>query len=448
MLLSQLRRNEDFWERIGSEPFDLVLATRDILPDPLAETVRAVRGLPSAPDLVVLADGDDADERARVLTEGALAVINLGLQDEPLREWLATLVARRREESRMRTHAPEGDHRLGDFASSSPAMKDLLSVARRVATSETTLLILGETGVGKEWLARGIHAEGERARGPFVAVNCGAIPDGLLESELFGHRQGAFTGAISDRRGHFELAHGGTLFLDEIGETPGHVQVKLLRVLQERIIQPIGSEQTISVDVRVMAATNRDPAEEMTEGRLRRDLYYRLGVVTLQVPPLRERPEDIPGLVETYFEIFRARLGRSVYGIDRTAMDALIAYDWPGNVRELINVMERAVLLCTREELGCADLPPAIAGLRAFGGQAAAGGDNGAAAFPPDLLARPLRDARREAIAHFERGYLSALLEQTSGRIADTARRAGISPRALFDRMQRLGLRKEDFKES
>jgi DNA-binding NtrC family response regulator len=407
-----------------------------------------VRGLPSGPDLVVLTAGEDPADRAHILAEGGLAVVNLDLQDEPVREWLATIVARRRQESRFRLRTPEDEHRLGDFVSSSPTMKELLAVARRVAASETTLLVLGETGVGKEWLARGIHSEGPRAAGPFVAVNCGAIPEGLLESELFGHRQGAFTGATSDRRGHFELAHGGTLFLDEIGETPSHVQVKLLRVLQERIIQPIGSERTIPVDVRVMAATNRDPSEEMAQGRLRRDLYYRLGVVTLSVPPLRDRPEDIPDLVENYFEIFRARLGRSVYGIDRAAMDALIAYDWPGNVRELINVMERAVLLCSREEITLADLPPAIAGLPAFVGEPPGAAGGATAALPGDLLARPLREARREAIARFERSYLSALLDQTGGRIADTARRAGISPRALFDRMQRLGLRKEDFKEA
>jgi DNA-binding NtrC family response regulator len=448
VLLSLLRREEDLWERVGSEPFDLVLAAREILPEPVGETVRAIRGLPSSPDLVVVAAGEDPEDRARVLGEGGLAVINPDLQDEPLREWLATIVERRREESRFRFQPAADEHRLGDFVSSSPIMKELLAVARRVATSETTLLVLGETGVGKEWLARGIHAEGPRATGPFVAVNCGAIPEGLLESELFGHRQGAFTGATSDRRGHFELAHGGTLFLDEIGETPSHVQVKLLRVLQERTIQPVGSERAIPVDVRVMAATNRDPAEEMVHGRLRRDLYYRLGVVTLSVPPLRDRPEDVPDLVENYFEIFRARLSRSVYGIDRAAMEALIAYDWPGNVRELINVMERAVLLCAREEITCADLPPAIAGHSAFVVAAHGAAGNGAQSLPPELLARPLRDARREAVARFERSYLSALLEQTGGRIADTARRAGISPRALFDRMRRLGLRKEDFKEA
>ncbi|NNE44272.1 MAG: sigma-54-dependent Fis family transcriptional regulator, partial [Gemmatimonadetes bacterium] len=308
---------------------------------------------------------------------------------------------------------------------------------RRVAAADTTLLILGETGVGKEWLARAIHGEGPRAAGPFVAINCGAIPEGLLESELFGHKAGSFTGAVQDRRGHFETAHGGTLFLDEVGETPRQVQVRLLRVLQERVIQAVGSEREIPVDVRVMAATNRDPEDEIRSGALRQDLYYRLGVVSLTLPPLRDRREDIPALVENYFDIYRARLGRNVLGIDRGAMDALVAHSWPGNVRELINVMERAVLLCNGEEITRADLPEAVTGdhpgvTRSVGAS--------------DLFTKPLREARREAAAAFERDYLIHHLEACGGRIAETARRAGVTPRALFDRMQQLGLRKEDFR--
>jgi DNA-binding NtrC family response regulator len=328
-------------------------------------------------------------------------------------------------------------------------MRELLSTSRRVAESDTTLLILGETGVGKEWLARGIHAEGPRSAAAFLAVNCGAIPEGLLESELFGHVKGSFTGATSDRRGHFELAHGGTLFLDEIGEMSSQVQVKLLRVLQEKTIQPVGGERQIAVDVRVMAATNRDPNEEMEAGRMRRDLYYRLGVVTLSVPPLRERREDIADLVENYFEIYRVRLGRAVYGIHRSAMAALVAHDWPGNVRELINVMERAVLLSTQEEITVADLPAPIAdGMSSPVSGAPGVATAGAVALDEAWLKKPLREARREAATAFERQYLTALLTETGGRIADTASRAGVSPRALFERMKQLGLRKEDFRPS
>ena len=447
VLLSTLAKEVALWEGAAGESFDLLLVERAALPEPAAESLRVIRDLPAAPDVIVLSVGEDAEDRAQLLAAGCVAVLDLDLDEEALQDSLRTLVERRREDSRLRLLARPDEQRIGDFVSSSPAMRELLHTARRVATSDTTLLVLGETGVGKEWLARGIHAEGPRAGAPFLAINCGAIPEGLLESELFGHREGSFTGASRDRRGHFELAHGGTLFLDEIGEMSPQVQVKLLRVLQEMAIQPVGSERLIDVDVRVMAATNRDPAEEMENGRLRRDLYYRLGVVTLAVPPLRERREDIPDLVENHFEIFRLRLGRSIYGIRRDAMAALVRYDWPGNVRELINVMERAVLLCPGEEIALSDLPEAIAG-PAGAGRAIPGSvlTNSDGPLPEEWLDRPLREVRHEFAVAFERRYLAGLLARTGGRIAETARRAGISPRALFERMKQHGLRKEDFK--
>jgi DNA-binding NtrC family response regulator len=447
VLLSTVGKKTALWEGAGSEPFDLLVTVRGALSEPAGETLRAIRDLPYSPDVIVVSSQENAEERAELLAAGCLAVVNLELDDDTLRESLASLVERRRENSRLRLLSRPDDQRLGDFVSSSPSMSQLLSIARRVAASDTTLLILGETGVGKEWVARGIHAEGPRSGGAFLAINCGAIPEGLLESELFGHKEGAFTGATSDRRGHFELAHGGTLFLDEIGEMSSQVQVKLLRALQEKTIQPVGSERLIPVDVRVMAATNRDPVEEMEAGRLRRDLYYRLGVVTLVVPPLRERREDIPDLVANYFEIYRVRLGRAVYGIDRNAMEALVEHDWPGNVRELINVMERAVLLCTQEEITLADLPPSIAGVRPSPIAGSSGlAESSDVPLDESWLRLPLPEARREAAAAFERRYLSALLELTGGQIGETARQAGVSPRALFERMKQLGLRKEDFK--
>ena len=217
-----------------------------------------------------------------------------------LLETLRSLVERRRQDGlrRLKAERPEERYSLNDFVLVSPAMQRFVAVARRVVAADSSLLILGETGVGKERLARAIHAESPRARGPFVAVNCGALPEGLLESELFGHERGAFTGAVASRKGHFELAHEGTIFLDEIGEMPLHLQVKLLRVLEERRLQRVGGQRPIAIDVRVMAATNRDLEAEMGAGRFRNDLYYRLAVVTLTLPPLRDRAEDIPDLVE------------------------------------------------------------------------------------------------------------------------------------------------------
>jgi DNA-binding NtrC family response regulator len=324
-------------------------------------------------------------------------------------------------------------------------MQHLLSLAQRLTQSDTSTLILGETGVGKEWLARAIHEEGPRSQGPFVAVNCGGIPETLLESELYGHEEGAFTGASRARRGHFEMAHGGTVFLDEIAEMPNHLQVKLMRVLQERKIQRLGSEKEIELDVRIIAATNKNPEDEIREKRLRSDLYYRIGVVTLLVPPLRERREDIQELVSNYLRIHSAQLRRDIESVEPEAMHALRSYDWPGNVRELINVIERAVLLARGPRIGISDLPHVIG--------AAAGGSSTSIpictvlddAGKGRLIQKPLRIAKREVVSSFEKAYLSALLKETHGRIGETAKLAGITPRALYEKMRNYGLRKEDY---
>jgi len=227
----------------------------------------------------------------------------------------------------------------------SAALKRLLETIEQVATTDATVLITGETGTGKELVARAIHRRSPRARGPFIKVNCAAIPDTLLASELFGHERGAFTGAIERRKGRFEQAHGGTLFLDEIGELPQEMQVLLLRVLQEREFERLGGTQTLQVDVRLVAATNRYLNEDVRTGRFRGDLYYRLNVFPVHVPALRERPEDIPPLVAHFVEKYGARFGRRISRIDRGTLDVLQSYSWPGNVRELENVVERAVIL-------------------------------------------------------------------------------------------------------
>jgi DNA-binding NtrC family response regulator len=319
-------------------------------------------------------------------------------------------------------------------------------------SSDTSLLITGETGVGKEWLARGIHADSPRRDGPFVAVNCGALPETLLESELFGHEEGAFTGATRVRRGLFETAHGGTIFLDEIGEMPLHLQVKLLRVLESREVQRVGAEVPLRLDVRVMAASNRDLEAEVEAGGFRPDLYYRLGVVTLAVPALRERREDIPTLARSYIDHFSHQFPHTVERIAPEAMAALVEYDWPGNVRELMNVIERAMLLCEGRAITSVDLPDAVGGLASSGPPGGSldelDGDVSAlgSALPDPWLETPLKDLRDALVASLERAYLSALLERTRGRVGETARRAGIDPRSLYAKMRRLGLRKEDYR--
>ncbi len=450
VVASDLEPGEPLVERLSREDCDLVIADRAHIADPPAETVGAIRKLPERPEVIVVLSEENAADRARLIAAGCLGVVFAGLPAPALRAALLALVARRREDALGRLGAlrPGEICRLSDFAASSLPMQRLVSTARRLVSADSSLLVLGETGVGKEWLARAIHAEGPHAGGPFIAVNCAAFPESLLESELFGHERGAFTGAVRARRGYFELAHRGTLFLDEIGEMPAHLQVKLLRVLQERKIQRVGSEQALEVEVRVVAATNRDLKADMATGRFRQDLFFRLGVVSLTVPPLRERREDIADLVNSYFDQFRARFGRPVGRITDRAMESLTHYSWPGNVRELINVLERAVLLCTGSEIDLADLPE-LAGAQS-GSEAArslpASPPGLAEKFPATLLEMPMRRAREDLLDSFERAYLSGVLRASGGRIGEAAARAGIHPRSLFDKMRHHGMRKEDFK--
>lgn len=447
LVLRQAPEASGLLETLSGADFDLLVVDRGLLqqdPNPL---IHSVRSLPERPEVIVLTDHENVDDRGLLLASGCLAVLSLRLGDPALRKALTTLVERRREEAsnRLRADRPEEKYSLNDFVSESPVMQMFLDLARRVVRADTSLLILGETGVGKERLARGIHEEGPRSRGPFMAINCGALPESLLESELFGHEEGAFTGATRSRKGYFELAHRGTIFLDEVAEMPLHLQVKLLRVLDEHRFQRVGAENTISVNVRVMAATNRNLEAEVAANRFRADLYYRLAVVSLEVPPLRERREDISGLVESYFDHFRTQTGRMVKAFDERAMQAMVSYDWPGNVRELANTVERAVLLATGEGLTLVDLPARVSGV-VSGPPSSSPEGRPWDPLPQGLLDRSLAEARRTVVAEFESRYLAALLQSNGGRIGDTAKQAGINQRSLYDLMKKRGLTKEAFK--
>jgi DNA-binding NtrC family response regulator len=437
--------------QIAHRSGDLLLVSRGLVPEPALESLRALRALPEAPEVVVFTRKDDAEDRARLLAAGCNAVLSADLSTPVLREVLAAILTRRLEQERGGAAERRAalDPRLSDFVTSSPAMQAFMGMVHRVIASDTSLLILGETGVGKEHLARAIHAESPRASGPFISVNCGALTETLLESELFGHEEGAFTGATRSRRGCFELAHRGTLFLDEICELPAHLQVNLLHVLQRREIQRLGGESRIPIDVRVMAATNREIAEEVRAKRFRNDLYYRLSVVTLAIPPLRERREDIPALTEAYLEYYRPHIRRNVRRISPDALEALRRYSWPGNVRELVNIIERAMLLASGEEITLPDLPEGLRDASAEGALARLSPLAPVESLPPARwIEEPLEDVRRRAIESVERAYLEALLRATKGRIAETARRAGIQPRSLFAKLRRYQLRKEDFRSA
>lgn len=449
VVMHQVTREEDLWRLLAQENIDLVVVALSSLSGPADELIAAVRGGPDRPELILVQEREDPSERARLLAGGCYAVLSGEMEDEALGQSLRALIERRRDSLvralRLDRLEQGAQYHLSDFASECSAMKELLRIARRIASSDSSVLILGETGVGKEWLARAIHAEGARAAAPFLAVNLGALPESLAESELFGHEKGAFTGATRSRRGYFELAHHGTIFLDEIGDLAPGLQVKLLRVLQERRIQRLGAEQSLEIDVRIMAATNRNLEEAMAAKEFRSDLYYRLGVVTLEVPALRHRQEDIPALVQSYREQFQRSLGRPVEAVSDEAMAALVAYPWPGNVRELINVMERTVLLTDGPTICLGDLPDGIARCAPSppSGRPKGGEED---LLPVGWQDQPWSQVRRDALAALERRYLTHQLRASQGSIGETARRAGLDPRSLYGKMKNHALRKEDFR--
>lgn len=310
--------------------------------------------------------------------------------------------------------------RLGDLVTRSASMRQISELAPLVAASSSTVLINGETGTGKELLARAIHGMSKRAAKPFVAINCGALPDTLLESELFGYRKGAFTGATQDRPGLFARAAGGTLFLDEIGDISPALQIRLLRVLQEHTYEPLGGTRAVSTDARVVAATHRDLAELVKNGRFREDLYYRINVIRLELPPLRRRKEDIPLLVEHFIERFNRLQQKNIAGIAPAALELLFAHDWPGNVRELENVIERAFVICTDDRIAPENLPEELTG-RA--GKNRSGG-----------IGAAVNQAERQSIL--------AALQNCNGNCQAAARMLGVHKTTLYRKMKSLGLKR------
>lgn len=378
-----------------------------------------------------------AMDMVRIFAARAAAEISRQKAEEELKAALLQVQALRKQLEAENIYLQEeirSEHNFDEIVGNSPALMELLNKVERIATTDSTVLIHGETGTGKELIARALHSRSRRRARPLVKINCGAIPAGLVESELFGHVKGAFTGALDRRIGRFELANGGTLFLDEVGELPLDTQVKLLRVVQEQEFEPVGSGRTVRVDVRIIAASNRDLIEEVRAGQFRSDLFYRLNVLPLTVPPLRDRRSDIPALVQFFVERFAKKCCKEIRGVSHQAMTLLLRYPWPGNIRELQNVIERGVALSQGSllQLGPDLLPLERPSLDVTETSVAWQGIGFKS--PGDVLA-PLQE--------FEKHHILSALDRTSGVIhgpKGAAKILALHPNTLRSRMKRLGI--------
>jgi DNA-binding NtrC family response regulator len=417
---------------VASEHLDLVLCDVRMPGIHGLELVRQIHDLqPDLPCIVITGYGS-AEASVDALRAGAFWYLEKPF-DQPNLDVVRRLVdqaiehGRLKAENRLLQRQLRTRYRFENIVGTSAALRGALEIVEKVADTDSTVLVTGESGTGKELVARALHYNSRRAERLLVTVNCGAIPEELLESELFGHVRGAFTNAVSHRQGRFALAHGGTIFLDEIGDMSPNLQVKLLRVLQERTFEPVGSSKSVSVDVRVVAATNQDLPSAIREKRFREDLYYRLNVIPIEVPPLRDRREDVPLLLRHFLETMNAEKGRAVTGFGTAAMDRLLAHDWPGNVRELENLVERLVILRGEGEIAPEDLPPPF-------GQGRAPVRTDAPRLPATGI--PFN----EVVDRFETDLILQALEQTHWNKQRAAQLLGLNRTTLLEKIKKKGL--------
>jgi len=385
--------------------------------DGLNVTEELLRIHPGLPIIILTAHGS-IPNAVEAMQRGAFGYLTKPFDDKELKAKIEEGLSPQRmrgEIQRLKSIVNEL-YGMENIVARSAAMQRLLQQVVQVADSDATILLFGETGTGKEVFARVIHSNSRRSKGPFVALNCAAIPETLFESELFGHVRGAFTNAHASKRGLFQSANGGTLFLDEIGEMPLSMQVKLLRAVQEREVREVGSELTTKIDVRIITATNKDLGEAVKSGAFRNDLYYRISVVPLFIPPLRERPDDIPLLAQHFLTASGKRANKELRGFTQAALNRLVAHSWPGNVRELENVIEKATVM-TRQDMITPDLLPSMA-------------------TSPDSPMKPLTEAKEE----FEKTYLKNVLHLTGGNISRAAQFAGRYRADFYKMLKKYGL--------
>lgn len=420
---------------LKKERFDLVITD---LRMPRLDGMGIIQAVKTAsPDLpvILITAYSTVDSAVQAMKLGAADYVAKPFKNAELCAAVDNVLERyrlRAENARLKSELVE-KYSFSNIVGGSQKMLDVFGLITRVAKAEVTAIIQGESGTGKELVARAIHFNGERKGGPFVAIHCGGLSETMLESELFGHVKGAFTDAIKDRKGLLETADGGTVFLDEVGDMPAPLQVKLLRFIQEREIRRLGSDITTSVDVHLIAATNKDLLAEVKAGRFRNDLYYRLAVVPIFMPPLRERLEDVPLLVRHFIRKYSSGEEKEEVSVSGAAMQALLGYSWPGNVRELENVVQHAVaFLAGGSEIAAEMLPHSLSGTPPQHGPAPAAG-------------RSFREAKGQVVETFERAYISGLLKETSGNITRAAELAGMDRKNLQDLIKKYGLNAADY---
>lgn len=416
----------DAVERLRRENFDLIIADLNMPQMSGIEVLREIRSFKADQDLIVMTAYASVDSAIEAMKEGAADYITKPFKVDEIKLTIGKIIDRKRlvRENKNLKQQLQQDHSFDKFIGRSESVLKLRKLARRVAGSDSTALIRGESGTGKDLIARAIHHASPRCSGPFITINCAAIPENLLESELFGHRKGAFTGAVKDKEGLFQAADGGTLFLDEVGNTTLGIQVKLLRVLEDHMVTRVGDTKPVEVDVRLIAATNSDLEQDVSAGRFRTDLFYRLNVIPLLIPPLRERRDDIPLLIDHFVRLYCEKAGVEVKEMSEEAMQMLTDYSWPGNVRELENTIERAVLLNRGHKLVASDFADRLDSDSAV--------PNGP--VQPDDPATP-------TLQSIEKAYIHWVMAQTQGKKTEAARILGIDASTLYRKLERYNLK-------
>lgn len=413
-------------EKTSGRKYDLIIA--DLMMPGMTglELLKKVKSKAPDQDFIVMTAFASVDTAIEAMKEGALDYITKPFKVDEIKLVINKSLKNKKlsKENDQLKRQLNGNFSFENFIGNSEEIVNLKKLAMRVAGTDSTVLIRGESGTGKDLIARAIHAASNRARGPFVTINCAALPENLLESELFGYKKGAFTGAIKDKEGLFKVADGGTFFLDEVGNTSMAIQVKLLRVIEDKIVTPVGDTKPIQVDVRLIAATNADLEAEAKTGRFREDLFYRLNVLPINIPPLRDRKDDIPLLAEHFVQKFAARNSKELDGFDSNALKALEEYNWPGNVRELENSIERAVLLSKDEHILVEDLPVKILESENTG------------VVSDDKPQTPTLES-------IEKAYIYYIMGQAKGKKAKAAKILGIDSSTLYRKLERYKLQED-----